>query len=201
MIRFDRVIFNVLFGLIIPVLCFMIFWWGSLVFTDETRIVIIATLSGLCVGIIISLLIKYIYKPDIYRLSVPVLILIYLFYSAGSFGFFMGMPVFNLVPGVIAGFYWAKRLIYNKEATDYKGEIRRISGFTSIVIGIVCLFSAAIALISKSTPEDLKGMLHLPFDISQPLLISIILTGGLFLIFAQYFLTRITMQQTLKSAT
>ena len=110
----------------------------------------------------------------------------------------MGVPVFHLALGIIAGFYWIKRMIYQNENTDYKREIIRTSRFTSIIIGVVCLFSAAIALVSKSTPSDLKGMLHLPFEISQTLLLCIIIAGGLILIIAQYYLTRATMILVLK---
>ncbi|MCJ7449665.1 MAG: hypothetical protein MUO72_18465 [Bacteroidales bacterium] len=196
MIKFERLLFNVLFGSVIPILFFMIFWWSSLLFTEDNGIIMITSLSGLCLGIVISLLIKFTRKPDIYRLSGPVLILIYLFYNAGIFGMFMGMPVFNLIPGMIAGFYWTKRLIHSNETTDLKNKIHRTSSFTAIVIGFVCLFSAAIALISESTPGDLKRMLHLPFNISQLLLIVVIITGGLFLIIIQYFLTKVIMQRT-----
>ena len=41
----------------------MIFWWDSLLFTEDNKIIRIASLSGLCVGIIIGLLKKFIYKP------------------------------------------------------------------------------------------------------------------------------------------
>jgi hypothetical protein len=55
-----------------------------------------------------------------------------------------------------------------------------------------------LALGSKSTPADLKGTLHLPFEISQTILLGIIIGGGLILIIGQYYLTRATMILTLK---
>lgn len=110
----------------------------------------------------------------------------------------MGVPVFHPGLGIIAGYYWIKRLIYQNDTIHYQSEINRISRFTAIVIGIVCLFSGIIALLSKSTPDDLKGMFHLQFDISQPMLVIFILTGGLFLITMQYWLTKITMTKMLK---
>jgi len=197
---FDRLIFNVLFALVIPVICLIIFWWVSFLFTHNTKPIIIAAMSGLCLGIIIDLLLRYLYKPDVYKIPVYLTILVYLFYNTWAFSSFMGVPVFNLVPGVFAGFYRARRMIYEQRTQDCKSEIQRVSIFTALITGIVCLFSATIALISKSTPDDLEGMLRLPFDLTMPMLIGIIVIGGLFLILAQYFLTRIVMQQTLKSA-
>ena len=198
MINFEKFFFNCLFGLVIPIFCFLIFRWGSLLFTNKDSDIFIYSACGLGAGIIVSLVLKLILKPDIYRLPKPILVITYLFYNVGLFGFFMGVPVFHLILGVIAGFYWSKHLIYNNILTDLKAEISRISLFTSIVLAFVCLFSATIALMSKSTPSDLKGMLHLPFDISQTLLISFILIGGLFLILTQYFLTRTIMSKILK---
>jgi hypothetical protein len=195
MIRF---FFNCLFGSVIPILCFLIFWWSSLLFTNDNKFISIAAFSGSGIGIMISLYLKLTLKTDIYSLSTPVLIMVYLFYSFGMFGFFMGVPIFHLFLGIVAGFYWTQRLIYNNSTTNYKSEILKISIFTSIVIGFVCLFSAIFALLSKSTPDDLKHMLHLSFDISQSMLVSFIITGGMFLILSQYWLTKVTMIMILK---
>ena len=197
MIRFDKLLFSVLFGIAIPILCFIVFWWGTFLFTNNQQTIKIAALSGLGIGILISLLIKFIRKPDIYSVSIPVLILVYLFYNGILFTMFMGIPVFHLALGVIAGYYWAKYMIHHKEITDHEREIRRISTFTAIVIGIVCLFSAAVALISKSTSEDLKNMFNLSFDISRPLIVAFIITGGLLLVIIQYLLVRFTIKRTL----
>lgn len=197
-IQFDRFFFNSLFEMVFPILCFLIFWWSSLLFTNEESIIMIAALSGLGLGTLISIAIRLIWKPDIYKLSSPILLVVYSFYNIGLFGFFMGVPVFHPVLGIIAVYYWIKRLIYQNDAILYKSEIDRISKFTSIVIGIVCLLSGTIALSSKSTPYDLKSMLQLRFDISQPILITFIIVGGLFLITAQYWLTKITMITMLK---
>ena len=195
----DRFLFNCLFGLVIPILCFLIFWWGSLLITRNETVIMFSAISGLIFGLTISLLLKLTFKPDVYRLSGATLILIYLFYNIGMFGFFMGVPVFNLVLGIIAGFYWVKRLIYRNEPVDFKTEIYRVSLFSSMVTGVICLLSATVALMSESTPSDLKGMLHLPFNISHIILIGFIVTGGLFLIFIQYYLVRITMHKTFQN--
>jgi len=158
----------------------------------------IAAFLGLGIGIVISLHLKMTLKTDIYSLSTPILIMIYLFYNFGMFGFFMGVPVFHLFLGIVAGFYWTQRLIYQNSTIDYKSEISRISIFTSIIVGFVCLFSAIFALLSKSTPYDLKHMFHLSFDISQSILICFIIIGGAVLILSQYWLTKATMILILK---
>jgi hypothetical protein len=194
----DLLLFNGLFGLVLPVLCFLMFWWGSLLFTNEERTIGIIAVTGLGIGTIISIIIRLIRKFDIYRLSVPILVMVYLFYNIGMFGFFMGVPVFHLVLGPIAGFYWAKRLVNQNRPVNYPEEIRRILRFTSLVISGICLLSAAIALSSKSTPDDIRHMLRLSFDISIPVLIVFIIAGGAFLITIQYWLTKFIMLKVLK---
>jgi hypothetical protein len=197
MMKFDRLLFNVLFGITMPLFCFILSWWGTFIFTGDQKTIIIASLSGLGIGIIISLLIKLTRKPDIYGLPIPVLIMIYLFYNALLFAMFMGIPFFHLFPGIIAGYYWAKYMILHKEPKNYDTEIRRIQVFCSIIIGLVCIASASVALLSKSTASELKHMFHLPFEITRPLLIVFVIAGGLLMIVIQYLLVKVTMKSTL----
>jgi hypothetical protein len=198
MIRFDRLLFNVMFGITIPLLCFILFWWGTFIFTNDQKTIILAAMSGLGLGIIISILIKLISKPDIYRLPVPVLILVYLFYNVVMFAMFMGVPFFHLLLGVGAGYYWAKYIEQHKEITSHATEIRRISLFASVVIAIVCFFSASIALLNQSTASELRSMFRLPFSLTRTSLLILIVTGGLLMIVGQYLLVKITMSKTLK---
>lgn len=191
--RIDHIVFNTLFGMVIPILSFLLFWWGAFLFTREENTIAISALSGLVLGLLLYAMIRRFCKYDVFHLSNNILISVYLFYSIGMFGFFMGVPVFQLVLGVIAGYYQAKRLIYRSGLHDYQTEITTTARFTTGVMGVVCLFSAGFALLSKSTPDDLKSMLHLTFDVSQSMLIGLILVGGILLILLQYILTRIVM--------
>lgn len=197
MMKFDRLLFNVLFGITIPVLFFIISWWCTFIFINDQKIIIIASLSGLVTGIIVDVLFKLMKKPDIYGLSKTVLILIYLFYNGILFGMFMGVPFFHLVPGIIAGYYQAKCMIHHNKLTNYTKEIQRMSLFASAIIGIVCLFSGTIAFTNKSTASELRSMFHLPFELSQALLVFLIVTGGILMIVAEYFLVKFTMKKTL----
>lgn len=195
----DRIFFNFLFGFVLPVFGFEIAVWIAFVNGPVEKAIKIAALLGFSVGLVISLLIRFILKPDIYKLPLPVLILIYLFYNVCIFGFFMGVPVFNLVTGGLAGYYWVKRISSRNELNNSGRDVQRISIFTASVTAIVCFSSAIIALISKSTPEDLRGMFHLHFEITRPILVSLIIVGGILLVALQYYLTRFIMIKTLKA--
>jgi hypothetical protein len=203
--KIEKLIFNLIFGAIIPIFCFLCFWWGSLLFTYEKKEVIIAAFTGLCIGIVITILIIVFCKLDVFLLSKPILIIAYIFYSICVFGFFMGVPIFNVALGIFAGYYCAKRIINNDRQQKYKSikqfcfnKIKSVPIFTSIIIGLISIASAIIALSSESTPLDLKHMLNLPFDITHVLLILIIIFGGLLLIFAQYYITIFTIKKTLE---
>lgn len=196
----DRLLFNFLFGLVLPLLGFEAALWLAFVTSSPEKAIFTAALSGFSIGLALSLLIWFILKPDIYKLPVPVLILVYLFYNICIFGFFMGVPVFNLAAGALAGYYWVKRILNRNELDNSGRDVRRVSIFTSSITAIVCLASALFALLSKSTPEDLKGMFHLHFDITRPILVSIIIIGGIMLVALQYFLTRFVMVKTLKAS-
>lgn len=197
--KFDKLFFTVLFGITIPLFCFVVFWWGTFLITKEENIIKISALAGLGLGIIITLLIKVIRKPDFYQLSVPVLILVYLFYNALLFGMFMGVPFFHLILGVIAGYYWANYLKLHR-IKDQKREILRISVFCSAFMAGICFSSAGIALLNKSTASELQNMFRLPFEITHSILIVSLVTGGILMIIIQYILVKFTMDRTLQKS-
>jgi len=194
----DRIFFNFLFGFVLPLFGFEAAVWSAFVNGYAEKTIFHSALLGFSVGLIISLLIRFILKPDIYKLPIWILILIYIFYNVCILGFFMGVPVFNLVAGALAGYYWSKRILNRNELNNSGRYIQKVSMFTSSVTATVCLTSAVIALLSKSTPEDLKGMFHLNFDITRPLLVSLIIIGGIMLVALQYYLTRFIMVKTLR---
>jgi hypothetical protein len=54
----------------------------------------------------------------------------------------------------------------------------RTAWFTTGVLVLVCIASAFIALASPSTAADLRGMLGLGFEVTQGMIIGLILIGG-----------------------
>jgi hypothetical protein len=196
--KIDRIFFDFVFGLVLPIFGFEVAVLLTFVIGSSEKTIFISALLAFSAGIVISLLIRFILKPDVYKMPVLVLILFYLFYNVCILGFFMGVPVFNLAAGALAGYYWSKRIINRNELNNSRRDIQRVSLFTSSVTAVVCLTSAIVALLSKSTPEDLKGMFHLNFDITRPLLVSLIIIGGTMLVALQYYLTRFVMVKSLR---
>jgi uncharacterized Tic20 family protein len=105
----------------------------------------------------------------------------------------MGVPVFNILMGPIAGWYIGRRMsIHRNDCDTFRRTLRNTNIFCLCVMLLICIVSATIALLDNSTAANLKGMLNLYFEVTQVMIIWIIIVGGLFLLLCQYFLTRVT---------
>ena len=195
----DKWILGIVFGAVIPIFTFLLFWWSSVLFIKNNKIVLIIAVSGLLLGLLIDYVIKRFLVINYFKISLKVLTGVYIFYSACFFGFFMGVPIFHPILGIIAGYYWGRRLIFQKANREtFPREIRKVSLFTSIIISCICLLSATFALIDSYTADNLEGMLNLSFEITHAMLVGLIIIGGLLLIGFQYWITKMTIIITLK---
>ena len=66
---------------------------------------------------------------------------------------------------------------------------RVLLGLLYGAVAPVCVASAVIALASPSTAADLEGMLALPFEVTTPMVVGLIVVGGAALLAAQYWVT------------
>lgn len=194
-----KTLFEIIVGGALPVFFFLLFWFTSVCFTDNIKTVAILALSGLTIGLVLALMASFYWKLDVFLLSPWVMLTVYIFYSLCMFGFFMGVPLLHPMLGLIAGAYWANRMIYRDiPAEQYPTATKKVSFFTALVMGGICVLSASAALASTSTPSDLKGMLQLPFVVTMPMIATLILIGGTFLVVIQYWLTKMIMTRILK---
>ncbi len=178
------------FGGIFPILCFLIGWWSGVSILPEGSIKYTA-LGGLLVGIIVDVLFLKKWVIQAYTMDLKWLIAIYLLYSIGLFGFFMGVPVFNLLLGLFAGFYMGLRMVEEKKTQAEAESVFKKTGlFTSFVLGAACVIAIVIAAMDASTAANINGM----FGLKDPLSIETILilsgVGGAALVVLEYYLTR-----------
>ena len=104
--------------------------------------------------------------------------------------FFMGVPVFNVVLALPAGFFLGGWLVHGgAESTRMRTVARQAATFTTSVLTLLCFASATIALVNPSTGSDLEGMFSLSFQITPVMIICIILGGGISLLCLQWWLT------------
>lgn len=197
--NYDKLLFGLLIGIAFPFilgLLFTILWF----YVDKNESNVLFYLcSGLLAGIIIDL--KYLKYWINRRYDLPVwfMILIYLIYNLGMYGFFMGFPVFNVLLGFIGGYYYGKRVCFKKIKSEMHSKIiERVSLFTGLIMTLICITSGFIALTDKTIGENVQGMLGLGFEISHTMILAITIIGGVGLIAAQYFITKLTMQKTIR---
>lgn len=197
--RIDKLIFGIIFVSSFPIFFFLIsvlIWFNF--FRDE-KIVLYFVSTGVLIGLFTDIVVlnKLINR----RFSLPgwVLISFYLFYNIGMYGMFMGFPVFNLIWGVVAGYYFGKKIIDNNIPLVEQAPIsNRVALFTGIIMSLICISSGIIAMIDKYTGKDLQGILRLQYEVSKTEIIAIIVIGGLALATAEYFLTKAVIIKTLK---
>lgn len=179
-----------------PVVGLLGFWWISYALLPESWIPY-CSLSGLALGILADIFILKRLITRAYRLGTVFWLAVLLFYSVGTFGFFMGVPLFNAALAVPVGFVVGGKLA--RETVDGV-RVRRTSLRTCIlttsVLILVCAASATVALISPSTPGDLRGMLGLGFEVTRAMLWGLILIGGVGLLAVNWVLTGLSVHIT-----
>ena len=177
-------------GPIMPAASFCIFWWGSYLLGLDAAFWVPA---GIVLGIIIAVFSLRKLVSRFYSISIYALIALYMAYSIGIFGFFMGVPVFNAVLGVAAGLYVGRKMkIYNQTPAVYNKEIKKAGRFTSAVLLFICVCSAYIAITDPYTGANLRGMLNLSFEITPLMIWLLIVLGGSSLLLIQHFLLLIS---------
>jgi hypothetical protein len=187
--RTEIAVIGIMFGAVPVIAGFLAGWWISIPLVPESRIFLCA-LAGLFMGLIIDIILLRGWIHHAYSMKPYVWMAVYHFYSIGMFGFFMGVPVFNVLLALPAGFFvggWGAH--HGADVTRMREAARRCAVFTTSVLALVCVASASIALASPSTASDLQGMLRLPFRVTLAMIIGIILSGGALILSFQWWLT------------
>ena len=198
--RIEKLIFALIFGSSFPILCGMIavILWFYL--NHDENVALYFALAGLTAGLLLDGVYLKKLINNAFDLPIGLLVAFYVFYNICIFGFFMGFPVFNLFMGVIAGYYFGKRIIHKNIALTQRAFIvRKVSLFAGIVMLLICISSGLIAILHESTSEELHSMLRLGFEVTRGMLVALILIGGSTLIICQYVLTKVTLMKTMET--
>jgi hypothetical protein len=181
--KIDRVIGAVFFGFILFITCFCAGWW---VFLGLHGNVFIGFATGTAAGIAANILFLKKILSRMYTLGPLPLMVVFLLYSVGIFGFFMGVPVFNAILGVAAGWYAGRRAKVASIGPDgLKKPMGKAILVSTAVLFAFCAASAWIALADSYTAANLQGMLNLGFPVTTGMIWGIILIGGALLLVMQ----------------
>jgi hypothetical protein len=193
----DRVLLALIYAPAPPALLLLLGWWGSLLLALDTWVPV-AALTGLAVGVLLDLALFRGWMAAGYRMPQTVMALLYVLYSVCLFGFLMGVPVGNILPGLLAGVYAARRA--SAEGLDRARAVaylRRVAWFCVLVLALACAASAALALRDPYTSDNLRGMLGLSFKVTAAMIYGLILVGGGLLLAAEYWLVKLVGLKTL----
>jgi len=187
--KLERSIRGLILAPLLPLALLLGGWWLAYVVLPEPWI-FLGALLGLLLGLLldIPLLKRWLTRVD--ALGTPFWMVVFLFYSIGLFGFFMGVPVFNLGLALPAGFILGGRLASQHTAeSNLRVAAKHASEFTTTILTLICLASAFIALADPYTAANLQGMLALPFVVTHGMIIGLIIVGGGLLLLLNWWLT------------
>ena len=187
--RFDKIFAGITLGVIIPVATMCLSWWGSYLLGLGDAGIKWGAIAGLLAGLLLDMIVLRGLVYNFYSLPLIALLALCLFYSVGLFGFFMGVPVFNVLVGAAAGVYTGRKAKINGlDGQELRGALKKAAVLATVVLLIVCSFSAFVALVDNSTAANLQGMLHLGFEITRMWLWILVVLGSLALLALQLLL-------------
>ena len=156
--------------------------------------------AGFLTGVLADILFLRKHINKLFDLPVWLLAGLYILGNVFIYGMFMGFPLFNLLMGIVAGYYYGRMIsVRNIVSPQREKLIRNVSLFTMLIMVFICISSAFLGLREKTIGEELQGMFGLNFIPSRELIVSGTLIGGSALIIAQYYLTHIVLVKTLKA--
>jgi hypothetical protein len=187
--RIENAAIGIVFGAVPVIACFLAGWWISFPLLPESRI-FQGALAGLLLGIIVDVIFLRGWVRRTYSMQTWVWKGVFLFYSVGMFGLFMGVPVFNVILALPAGVFVGWWLAHSgADSTHMQKVARQAAVFTTSILGLVCIASGSFALASHSTASDLQGMLGLQFHVSPVMIVGLILGGGAVMLTLNWWLT------------
>lgn len=187
------------FGALPPLLGFLAGWWGSVFHVAEENVIWYA-LGGLALGVTADVLFLRGIVRAAYRLPWCVPMFVYLFYAVGMFGLFMGVPVFNVLLGALAGFYSGRRAHHSGLAAPQAERLSRLTAlFAAGVLALACTAALVLAACSSSTPADIAGLLGLGFTPTMGAILGVSAVLGILLVAFEYIIATIVFRVFLRS--
>lgn len=194
MAKIEKIFLVCVLGAVPPITGFLAGWWGTFKFLPVNQVITAAGI-GLLLGLVIDCLFLRKWVEQAYQMDLRYWMAIYLFYSIGVFGLFMGVPIFNLFLALPAAFFMSRRLVnMHANTSEFSRFGKGTRLFATVVLAMICLESATIALIDPTTGDNLKGMFGVDFEVTKPMIWGIVLIGGSVLLILQWWFIKKTMQ-------
>jgi hypothetical protein len=191
--RFDRIVSIVLMGLPVPIILMLSGWWGLIPFHPASNsLYFILASAGFLIGVILDATLLGRFLLRLFSLPLPALCALLLFYSIMIYGFFMGFPAFNIIPGILGGYIAIKTSLYKGDCIiSARRATRRMDVFSFILLFLLCVSTALLALREPTIQSQLKSMFALPFNVTQTMIWASILAGSALLLALQVLFSRL----------
>ena len=184
-------------GIIFPLSFFVLCWWVAAalticgLFSIPDSGIAAAALTGLGLGILLDILGLKNWIARFYTLDVRLTMLAYLFWSAASVAFFMGLPFGNIALGTLAGVYIGRKQYHARASRDlFARSARNTSTFTALVTGAEALPIGVLALGEQSVVATLRAI-GLDQSVTTGLIgVGLVGVGCLVLMAVQFWCTR-----------
>ncbi len=174
----------------LPFIFTFVFWRISMPLIGN-QLALISAALGLSLGLLLN---KAIVIPNqFYKIKKRTLIAVYLFLSLVTMGLFVGIPVFNLLIGVLAGNYISIRII-SYYIDDHKMTRRHLylgSLFTGLVLFMLSLLASLFLLLDIDALNQTLTLFHVK-TLAHHSYIYLFIFGSLLLGIVQYLLTYFT---------
>lgn len=195
--RFEKLITAIILGGVFPIFGFLLLWAATVIMSLPEWFIALAALTGFVGGLVIDVIYLKRWIKNAYTMDLRIAIIIYLFYSSVLLGFFMGVPVFNVLLAIPAGIYIGNRLSQTSATPEEFGLLtRKTCIYTTFVLLLVCTTSGAIALSDPYTIDFFQTLLPVSITIRQWMLASAMVTGGLLLLSLQWVITGWVIRKT-----
>jgi hypothetical protein len=155
-------------------------------------------IAGLLIGLLIDGYFLKGWIQNMYKLPSSLILLFYVLYNIGVYGFFMGFPVFNSLLGLIAGYYYGKKICFENIVGSRQAKLKRqVLLITGAIMTLICVPTSFMAFEGDGVGGMIENILGLNFQVTDLMIWGIIIVGGISLIAVQMLLTRFTMERTI----
>lgn len=127
-----------------------------------------------------------------YNVNTMFMIMAYLFWSAIAVALLMGLPLLNIILGILAGLYIGRKQLHKKAPRDpFTKTAWKVSLFTALVTGLEALPIGFLALRESTVNEVLVSVIGSSQSVATDSLgIAIVIMLCLMLMVIQFLCTR-----------
>lgn len=185
-------------GILCPASLFVFLWWSAAALAIYRVLpipdsgVAVAAFTGFGIGIVLDVLCLKNWIARFYHVSIKLMALAYLFWSAIAVAFFMGLPCGNVVLGTLAGLYVGRKQHHIGASREmFARAARNVSLFTALVTSAEVLPIGLLGLHEDVIIEALRAIAKLDQSVvTGPLGIGLVGIGCVVLMIVQFCCTR-----------